>query len=252
MQNPLTFIKLLAHNLRWDIIQSLVLSDARVNELVEITGQPMNLVSYHLKQLRDAHIVHARRSEADGRDVYYRLDIDRLRALYRATGLAIHPTMLTDAPAPTMAGPPRRVLFLCLDNSVRSQMAEGFLRQMGGGQFEVYSAGSDPTSLRPEAIEVMKNAGVAIHNQTVNHTRDYIDQSFDDVITICDRIRDTCPHFGDTTRYIHWGYPTPRSYANQNKRREAYQQIAEQLQARVQHYIEQVQQEALNVLAGVG
>src|SRR5690349_24281896 len=87
------FLKLLAHDLRWNLVSALARSDYRVNDLVRLFGQPINLVSYHLKQLRDQQLVTAHRSSADGRDVYYSLELDLLQTRYRAAGAAIHPLL---------------------------------------------------------------------------------------------------------------------------------------------------------------
>lgn len=81
---PPSFLKLLAHELRWRLIEALARSDRRVQELVALVGEPHNLVSYHLRRLRDQALVSERRSAADGRDVYYSLDLDRLKGLYFA------------------------------------------------------------------------------------------------------------------------------------------------------------------------
>src|SRR6185295_16072417 len=91
--SPPDFLKLLAHDLRWSLVTALARSDHRVHELVQLLGQPMNLVSYHLKQLRDQRLVTERRSSADGRDVYYSLDLDALRTRYFAAGEALHPML---------------------------------------------------------------------------------------------------------------------------------------------------------------
>jgi DNA-binding transcriptional ArsR family regulator len=93
---PPDFLKLLAHELRWKLLTALSRSDHRVQELVELLGQPMNLVSYHLKQLRSQQLVSERRSSADGRDVYYSLDFEVLRACYLAAGAALHPALAAD------------------------------------------------------------------------------------------------------------------------------------------------------------
>src|SRR5262245_28944062 len=88
---PPEFIKLLANDLRWHLLKILTTGDQRVQELVALVGEPMNLVSYHLKKLRDDGVVSTRRSEADGRDVYYSLDMSKLRDLYHLAGTALHP-----------------------------------------------------------------------------------------------------------------------------------------------------------------
>src|SRR5919199_1730982 len=92
-RQPPDVLKLLAHDLRWKLVTALARSDHRVHELVRLLDQPMNLVSYHLKQLRDQQLVSERRSSADGRDVYYSLDLDVLRTRYFATGAALHPAL---------------------------------------------------------------------------------------------------------------------------------------------------------------
>src|SRR5450631_4095490 len=84
------FLKLLAHDLRWKLVTRLTHSDYRVQELVDALQQPQNLVSYHLKRLRDLHLVTERRSTADARDIYYSLDVDQLQSGYAAIGEALH------------------------------------------------------------------------------------------------------------------------------------------------------------------
>ena len=126
-QEPPTVLKLLAHEVRWLLLRELVHSDLRVQELVERVNRPMNLVSYHLKQLRSHDLVTERRSSADGRDVYYRVDLPRLTQLYQESGSQLHPALANPvASQPDLAlettNPPLRILFLCTHNSARSQM----------------------------------------------------------------------------------------------------------------------------------
>src|SRR3954470_20524507 len=97
---PPEILGLLGDPLRWQLVTELGRSDRRVGELVELVGKPQNLVSYHLKELRDAGVVTSRRSSADGRDVYYRADLLRCRDLLGDAGLALHPGLLL-SPAPT-------------------------------------------------------------------------------------------------------------------------------------------------------
>src|SRR5919109_1010800 len=88
---PLEFLKLLAHDIRWRILLALSRSDHRVEELVRKIKQPHNLISYHLKRLRLQRLVSERRSTADGRDIYYSLNLDQFRQMYFETGQVLHP-----------------------------------------------------------------------------------------------------------------------------------------------------------------
>src|SRR5688500_4163518 len=125
--SPPEVLGLLSDPLRWQLVAELGRSDRRVGELVQLVGKPQNLVSYHLAELRRAGIVHARRSSADGRDVYYRADLFRCRYLLGEAGLALHPGLALVPVPPGDAEPRRprpRLLFLCTGNSARPQMAE--------------------------------------------------------------------------------------------------------------------------------
>src|SRR5206468_6732698 len=88
---PPEILGLLSDPLRWQLVMELGRSDRRVGELVDLVGKPQNLVSYHLAELRRAGIVTARRSSADGRDVYYRADLVRCRDLLGNVGASLHP-----------------------------------------------------------------------------------------------------------------------------------------------------------------
>ena len=111
-------LKLLAHDLRWTLLQQLTQSDYRVAELVAQVKQPLNLVSYHLRQLRQAGLVHERRSTADERSFYYSLDLQRLHLLYLEASSSLHPSLGEAIPPGSRTdfhfdGPPPRLLFLC-------------------------------------------------------------------------------------------------------------------------------------------
>ncbi len=237
LQSPPVWIKLLADDLRWTLVSALAGGDHRVQELVEQVGQPMNLVSYHLKKLRTDGVVTTRRSEADARDVYYSLELDRLQELYRAAGRALHPA-LTDTPAlAAMPDQPVRVLFVCTHNSARSQMAEGLLRQMAEGQVEVYSAGSQPQPIHPEAVRTMEALGVDLRGQRPKHLDEVAGIVFDYVITVCDRARETCPVFPGQGQPLHWGFYDPAAIADASERERAFKDIARRLQTRMGYFL---------------
>ena len=106
-------------------------------------------------------------------------------------------------------GERRRVLFLCTHNSARSQMAEGLLRHLGGDRFEVHSAGTEATRVRPLAIRAMGELGIDIAGQQSKTLDRYIDQPFDLVITVCDEANEACPFFPGARARLHWSFPDP-------------------------------------------
>lgn len=109
-------------------------------------------------------------------------------------------------PTPTSK---KRVLILCTGNSARSQMAEGILRHEGGDSFVVESAGVNPSSLRLEAIQVMREIGIDISGQRAKSVDEFVGQDFDYIITVCDNARETCPVFPGTARRIHQSFADP-------------------------------------------
>ena len=235
---PLNFLKLLAHDLRWNLLVKLSYSDYRVGELVKSLNQPPNLVSYHLRRLREHQLVSERRSSADSRDVYYTLDLDRMSQLYAAIGEALHPALGgPDATSKTQTEPnvnrPLQVLFLCTHNSARSQMAEGILRYHGGNQVEAFSAGNQPSEVRPEAVRTMQALGIDISHHRSKHLDEFIGQSFDYVITVCDQANETCPVFPGDPHRIHWSFHDPSAIEDPKTRIRTYEQIAQELTRRI-------------------
>src|SRR5436190_11791558 len=103
----------------------------------------------------------------------------------------------------------KRVLILCTGNSARSQMAEGLLRSIAGDRFEVESAGVDPSSLRPEAIEAMNEIGIDISHQKSKPVEQFVNKRFDFVITVCDNAKESCPIFPNAVEKIHKSFEDP-------------------------------------------
>jgi arsenate reductase len=103
----------------------------------------------------------------------------------------------------------KRVLILCTGNSARSQMAEGLLRELGGDRFEVESAGVNPSRVRPEAIEAMRERGIDISGNHSKSADEFTGQEFDYIITVCDNARETCPVFPGHAARIHQSFEDP-------------------------------------------
>ena len=240
---PLDFLKLLAHDIRWRILLALSRSDHRVEELVEQIKQPHNLLSYHLKRLRLQKLVSERRSSADARDIYYSLNLDRFRQMYLETGQVLHPGVSEPFSTPqpqtkTLSASPIRVLFLCTHNSARSQMAEGLLRELGHNKVEVFSAGSEPTSIHPLAIKVMSGRGIDLRTHRSKHMEEYLGQNFDYVITVCDRVREVCPIFPGEPEHIHWSFPDPVAIEGDLRAQESgFEDTARELTVRIQYLL---------------
>ncbi len=236
---PPHFLKLLAHEIRWKLLVLLARSDYRVQELVGLVDQPQNLVSYHLRQLRSENIVAERRSAADSREVYYSLDFDTLHTLYFAAAEQLHPALgRTDTQLEeTTSHLPHtstRVLFLCTENSARSQMAEALLRHLSKGKVEAYSAGSHPSRIHPYAVGAMEAIGIDMSQQRSKHFDEFRGQSFDYIITLCDRILEVCPTFPDDPERIHWSFPNPAAVeGTEEEKYQAFKQTGLQLTGRI-------------------
>lgn len=132
----------------------------------------------------------------------------------------------------------KRVLVLCTGNSARSQMGEGLFRAEGGTGFEVFSAGTKPSSVRPEAIAVMREIGIDISAQRSKCVDEYSGQSFDYVVTVCDNARDACPVFPAGTSRLHWSFEDPAAAEGAEEQRlAAFRRIRDQIHERVKAFL---------------
>ncbi len=109
----------------------------------------------------------------------------------------------------TQSSPPTQVLILCTGNSARSQMAEAWLRYLGGGDYAAFSAGTHPTVVNPLAIQVMAERQIDISQARSKSVTEFLDQAFDYVITVCDRAAEECPIFPGPAQRLHWSFPDP-------------------------------------------
>ncbi len=211
--HPPKILGVLGDPVRWKLVSELAVSDRRVGELVDLVGQPQNAVSYHLAALRRAGLASARRSSADGRDVYYRVHLCRCRDLIAEAGGLLHPgCALTPAGNSDVhiAGRPS-LLFLCTGNSARSQIAEAFAVHRSEGQVRAVSAGSQPKPLHPNAVRVLAERGIDISGSSTKSLTRYTNRRFDRVITLCDKVREVCPEFRSSTLSAHWSIQDPAS-----------------------------------------
>jgi arsenate reductase (thioredoxin) len=134
------------------------------------------------------------------------------------------------------AVPKTRVLFLCTHNSARSQMAEGLLRRLGGERFEIFSAGTDASGVRPLAIKAMAELGVDISGQESKTLDRYLDEPFDAVITVCDQANEACPVFFGAKQRLHWSFPDPsKATGSEEEQLQVYRQVRDAIQERIEH-----------------
>lgn len=213
---PPAFLHLAAHPLRWQLLAELADSDYRVRELAARVDEPQNLVSYHLRLLREAGLVASRRSSFDGRDSYYHLDLNRCADALSESGAALHPALGRGPASPI---PPTgcrgsrgiAVLFVCTGNSARSPIAEALLRCHTADRITAGSAGNRPKpSLHPHTIRVLRETfGIDISTQRPQHLDAVARRGFTHVITLCDRAREACPEFPDHPRRAHWSIADP-------------------------------------------
>ena len=132
-----------------------------------------------------------------------------------------------------------RVLILCTGNSARSQMAEGLLRHDGGAAFEVASAGTKPSHVRPEAIAAMREIGIDISGHRSKSVDEFAGQEFDYVITVCDNAKESCPVFPAATKRIHWSLEDPAAVQGTEEQKLAeFRRVRDQLRSLLRHFVE--------------
>ncbi len=131
-----------------------------------------------------------------------------------------------------------RVLFLCTGNSCRSQMAEGWLRHLGGDRFESLSAGVDPHGLNPLAVAVMAEAGVDISGQRSESIHDYLADPPELVISVCDRAEERCPIFPGRVQRLRWLFPDPaRATGSEAEVLAVFRRVRDDIRARIEAWL---------------
>lgn len=129
----------------------------------------------------------------------------------------------------------RRILILCTGNSARSQMAEGLLKHICSNAFEIYSAGTKPSIVRPEAIKVLEEIGIDISNNRSKSVDEFTDKKIDYVLTVCDNAKENCPYFPAKTKIIHHSFDDPAAASgNEASRLKAFRRVRN----RIEKYLE--------------
>lgn len=129
------------------------------------------------------------------------------------------------------------ILVVCAGNSARSQMAEGLFRHHLGDRYEVQSAGTRPTQVRPEAIAVMGEIGIDISGHRSKSINEFVGQEFRYVITVCDNANESCPVFPGKSERIHWSFEDPAAVQGTGEERKAaFRQIRDQIDARIRAF----------------
>ena len=135
----------------------------------------------------------------------------------------------------------QKVLFVCVHNSARSQMAEAFLKKLAGDRFEVESAGLEPGTLNPLTIEVMKEIGIDISQNKTKSVFDFFKQGkrYDYVITVCDESKaEACPVFPGAVQQMHWGFEDPaRFQGSAGERLKKTRRVRDQIEAKIKEWI---------------
>ena len=133
---------------------------------------------------------------------------------------------------------PIRVLVICTGNSARSLMAEALLRKHGGADFEVFSAGTEPKGINPLTERVLDEAGLDHSWARSKSVTEYLGQTFDYVITVCDQARQNCPVFPGVHETLHWGYEDPAAVeGTEAQRLDAFRSTLTMMAGRIQSFI---------------
>ena len=130
---------------------------------------------------------------------------------------------------------PQRVLFLCTHNSARSQMAEGWLRHLAGDRYEVASAGTEATRVRPLAARAMAEVGVDLSGHSSKTLDRFLAEPWDYVITVCDDANEACPLFPGGKQRLHWSFPDPsKATGTEEEQLAVYRRVRDAVRARIE------------------
>jgi arsenate reductase len=168
-----------------------------------------------------------------------RADLDRLDGELIDLELSIAAAGRASKEGTPVSDAPIRVLFVCTGNSARSQIAEALLERIGGADFEVESAGTEPRGVNPFALQVLAEAGIDWSGAQSKSVDKFTDQPFDYVITVCDRARQSCPVFPGQYNSLHWGLEDPAEVEGTDAEKLAtFQRTYMELVQRIRPFVE--------------
>jgi arsenate reductase len=132
----------------------------------------------------------------------------------------------------------QKVMFVCTENSCRSQMAEGFLRHLAGDHFDVFSGGAHPTELNPAAVEVMKEIGIDISGQHSKDVAQFLGQRFHYIIRVCDKVREKCPVLPGAIWYFDWSFEDPAAApGTATEKLGVFRRVRDQIEEKIEEFI---------------
>lgn len=138
----------------------------------------------------------------------------------------------------------KKILILCTGNSARSQMAEGLLKHITQNEYEVFSAGTKPSIVRPEAIKVLSEIGIDISNNRSKAVDEFNDTEIDYVLTVCDNAKENCPYFPAKTKVIHHTFEDPPAIGETDEETtlDAFRRVRDEISAYLEsEFLEQIQ-----------
>ncbi len=136
----------------------------------------------------------------------------------------------------------KSILILCTGNSARSQMAEGLLKHICQGKYDIYSAGTKPNIVRPEAIKALDEIGIDISDNRSKSVGEFADKEIDYILTVCDNAKENCPYFPAKTKIIHHTFEDPADVTgDEDTRVQAFRKIRDQIKSYLPEFIREIE-----------
>ena len=136
----------------------------------------------------------------------------------------------------------KKILILCTGNSARSQMAEGLLKHITQNEYDVYSAGTKPSIVRPEAIKVLAEIEVDISTNRSKSVDEFLTKEIDYVLTVCDNAKETCPYFPAKTKVIHHSFDDPPAIgeADEETTLKIFRRVRDEIKIYLNEFVEAI------------